>query len=76
MPPDADFEHPTHPFALVVNILLITFTPEMAPQGSGWARTPTQDDTTKMPLMVTAQVDVLSLTSSSHEEVRGLPIKP
>lgn len=25
---DADFAHPTHPFALVVNVPLITFTPE------------------------------------------------
>ena len=25
---DADFEHPTHPFALVVNVPLIKFTPE------------------------------------------------
>ena len=25
---DADFAHPTHPFALVINVPLITFTPE------------------------------------------------
>jgi ectoine hydroxylase-related dioxygenase (phytanoyl-CoA dioxygenase family) len=25
---DADFKHPSHPFALVVNVPLITFTPE------------------------------------------------
>jgi ectoine hydroxylase-related dioxygenase (phytanoyl-CoA dioxygenase family) len=25
---DADFAHPTHPFALVVNVPLITFTPD------------------------------------------------
>ena len=39
---DADFAHPTHPFAMVVNVPLITFTPE---NGSTevWLGTHTKD---------------------------------